>query len=76
MRCSRARKNPYSGLLLLEFTASPEGQKIIDQYWPLAASVFAPGSNQEEILKGKVLSIVDASHYEKLDDYMDNTPTR
>ena len=51
-------------------------KKIIDQYWPLAASVFAPGSNQEEILKGKVLSIVDASHYEKLDDYMDNTPTR
>ncbi len=61
----------YAGLLLLEFAASPDGQKIIDQYWPLAASVFAPGSHQEELLKGRVLSIVDASHYEKLDDYMD-----
>jgi ABC-type Fe3+ transport system substrate-binding protein len=63
--------SPYSGLLLLEFAASPEGQKIIDQYWPLAASVFAPGSHQEQILKGKALSVVDAVHYEKLDDYMD-----
>jgi len=63
--------NAYAGLLLLEFAASPEGQKIIDQYWPLAASVFAPGSHQEQILKGKTLSIVDAVHYEKLDDYMD-----
>jgi ABC-type Fe3+ transport system substrate-binding protein len=61
----------YAGLLFLEFAASPEGQNIIDQYWPLAASFFAPGSHQEQILKGKVLSIVDASHYDKLDDYMD-----
>jgi ABC-type Fe3+ transport system substrate-binding protein len=63
--------NAYGALLLLEFAASPDGQQIIDQYWPLAASAFAPGSHQEKILKGKVLSIVDASHYEKLDDYMD-----
>jgi ABC-type Fe3+ transport system substrate-binding protein len=63
--------NAYAGLLLLEFAASPEGQKIIDQYWPLAASAFAPGSHQEEMLKGKTLSIVDASHYARLDDYMD-----
>jgi ABC-type Fe3+ transport system substrate-binding protein len=63
--------NPYSGLLLLEFSASREGQKIIDEYSPLAASVFAPGSHQEQILKGKNLSIVDAAHYDKLDDYMD-----
>jgi ABC-type Fe3+ transport system substrate-binding protein len=64
-------KNPYSGLLLLEFATSPEGQKIIDQTWPLAASAFAPGSHQEGLIKGKALSIVDAGHYEKLDDYMD-----
>jgi ABC-type Fe3+ transport system substrate-binding protein len=63
-------KNPYSALLLLEFAVSFEGQKIIDQYWPLGASAFAPGSHQEQILKGKTLSIVDAAHYEKLDDYM------
>ena len=62
--------NAYSGLLLLEFAASREGQKLIDQYWPLAASAFAPGSHQEDLLKGKTISIVDAIHYEKLDDYM------
>jgi ABC-type Fe3+ transport system substrate-binding protein len=66
-----AAASAYAGLLLLEFAASADGQKLIDQYWPLAASVFAPGSHQEELLKGKSLSIVDASHYEKLDDYMD-----
>jgi ABC-type Fe3+ transport system substrate-binding protein len=63
--------NAYTGLLLLEFAGSSEGQKIIDQYWPLAASAFAPGSHQEELLKGKTLSVVDAIHYENLDDYMD-----
>ncbi len=63
--------SPYAGLLLLEFAASTEGQKIMDQYGPLSASVFAPGSHQEQILKGKTLSVVDAVHYEKLDDYMD-----
>jgi ABC-type Fe3+ transport system substrate-binding protein len=62
--------NAYASLLYLEFAASPEGQKIIDQYWPLAASAFAPGSHQEEILKGKAVSVVDATHYDKLDDYM------
>ncbi len=33
---------PYTGLLWLEFHASPEGQKIMDADWPLGASVFSP----------------------------------
>jgi ABC-type Fe3+ transport system substrate-binding protein len=62
-------KNPYAGLLWLEFEASPEGQKIMDKYWPFGASVFSPGSAQEEITKGKKLSLIDWSNYKKLDDY-------
>ena len=62
--------NPYAGLLWLEFQASPEGQKILDDHWPVGASVFAPGSAQEVLTRGKKLSIIDWNHYTRLDDYL------
>jgi iron(III) transport system substrate-binding protein len=62
--------NPSAGLLWLEFQASPEGQKILDDHWPVGASVFAPGSAQEVLTRGKKLSIIDWNHYTKLDDYL------
>jgi len=61
-------EHPYAGLLWLEFMASPEGQKIMDKYWPYGASVFAPGSEQAKLTKGKRLSIVDWNGYKKLDE--------
>ena len=61
---------PYAGLLWLEYMASPEGQKIMDDQWPFGASLFAPGSAQEEVTRGKKLSLIDWSHYTKLDDYI------
>jgi len=61
---------PYAGLLWIEFQASPEGQKIMDEHWPYGASLFAPGSVQEGITRGKKLSIIDWNHYTKLDDYL------
>jgi iron(III) transport system substrate-binding protein len=61
---------PYAGLLWLEFQASPEGQKIMDEHWPYGASLFAPGSVQEGVTRGKKLSIIDWNHYTKLDDYL------
>jgi iron(III) transport system substrate-binding protein len=67
----KSAKHPYAGLLWLEFEASPEGQKIMDKYWPFGASVLSPGSAQEEITKGKKLSLVDWNNYKKLDDYME-----
>ena len=63
---------PYSGLLWLEFTASPEGLKIMDDHWPLGASVSSPGSVQEQLARGKTLSIIDWNHYGKLNDYLKN----
>jgi ABC-type Fe3+ transport system substrate-binding protein len=62
--------SPYAGLLWLEYQASPEGQKIMDDQWPYGASVFAPGSAQESITRGKKLSIIDWNHYTKLDEYL------
>ena len=61
---------PYAGLLWLEYMASPEGQKIMDEQWPFGASLFTPGSAQEEVTRGKKLSLIDWSHYTKLDDYI------
>jgi ABC-type Fe3+ transport system substrate-binding protein len=61
---------PYAGLLWLEFQASPEGQKIMDEHWPYGASLFAPGSVQEGVTRGKKLSVIDWNHYTKLDDYL------
>jgi len=61
---------PYAGLLWLEYMASPEGQKIMDDRWPFGASLFAPGSAQEEVTRGKKLSLIDWNHYTKLDDYI------
>lgn len=61
---------PYAGLLWLEFQASPEGQKIIDQHWPLGGSILLPGSAQEELTRGKKLSLADWNHMQKVDDYL------
>jgi ABC-type Fe3+ transport system substrate-binding protein len=63
-------ENAYAGLLWLEFSASPEGQKIIDQSWPLGASILLPGSAQQELTRGKKLSLADWNHMQKVDDYL------
>jgi ABC-type Fe3+ transport system substrate-binding protein len=62
--------SPYAGLLWIEYQASPEGQKIMDDQWPYGASLFAPGSAQESITRGKKVSIIDWNHYTKLDEYL------
>jgi ABC-type Fe3+ transport system substrate-binding protein len=51
--------NPHAGLLWLEFQASQEGQAIIDEYEPISASFYTPGSALEKLLRGKKLSLVD-----------------
>ena len=61
---------PYAGLLWLEFLGSSEGQKIIDEHWPLGASVLSPGSAQEKLARGKQISLVDWNHMSKVDDYV------
>ena len=62
---------PNAALLWLEFQASDEGQKIMDQFEPFGGSVHAPGSSQGQEIKGKKLSLVDWDHYTKLRDYQD-----
>jgi ABC-type Fe3+ transport system substrate-binding protein len=60
--------NPYAGLLWLEFQASPEGQKILDDV-DLAASIYSPGSVHEQLTKGKQVSVLAWEHYSKMSKY-------
>lgn len=62
-------EHPHAALLWLEFHASPEGQKVLEDYGPFQASVFTPGSGTEKETKGKKLSEVDWDHLAKLDEY-------
>jgi len=62
-------ERPHAALLWLEFHASPEGQKVLEDYGPFQASIFAPGSGTEKETKGKKLSEVDWDHLAKLDEY-------
>ena len=62
-------EHPYAALLWLEFQASSEGQKIIDQFAPYQASVFTRGSAPEQEIRGKELSAVDWNHFTKMQDY-------
>jgi ABC-type Fe3+ transport system substrate-binding protein len=58
--------NPHAGLLWLEFEASAEAQKIIDESEPLKSSIYAPGSEAEKILRGRKVSIAsweDQKHF-------------
>ena len=64
-----AARNPYAALLWLEFQASPEGQKLLDEHWPFGASVLLPDSVQAQETKGKKLSLIDWNHYTKFDEY-------
>lgn len=62
--------NPHAALLWIEFLASPEGQQIIDKYFPLRASLYSAGSAAEQELRGKELSVVDWNHFSKFEEYV------
>jgi ABC-type Fe3+ transport system substrate-binding protein len=62
--------HPYASLLLLEHFASPEGQEIIDKYYPAIASVFSPGSNLSKVLKGKKLCVNGFTDFHKSAKWM------
>ena len=56
--------NPCAALLFIEHTASPEGQKIIDQFEPMKSSIYGDGEIAR-LLKGKKVSLNDFGSYAK-----------
>lgn len=63
-------EHPHTALLWLEFQASPEGQKILDEYGPYEASYHSPDSEQWKVTRRKKLSVVDWNHYLRLPEYL------
>ena len=64
----RAR-HPYAALLFLEYVASPEGQAILDEYSPLASSIYSPGSHNENLIRGKKVAVSTAEHFEQQEEW-------
>jgi ABC-type Fe3+ transport system substrate-binding protein len=65
-----AAEHPYAALLWLEFAASAEGQKVLEEGGPYEGSVFIQGTVQEKAVRGKKQSLVDWSHYTKIPEYI------
>jgi ABC-type Fe3+ transport system substrate-binding protein len=65
-----AAEHPYAALLWLEFAASAEGQKVLEEGGPYEGSVFIQGTVQEKAVRGKKQSLVDWSHYSKIPEYI------
>ncbi len=59
-------KNPHAALLFFEFVTGPKGQKIIDQYEPVSASIFSPYAYVTSATKGKKVSLVDWDYLTKM----------
>lgn len=60
--------NPYASLLWLEFQASAEGQKILDDV-DLAATIYTPGSALEMATRNKKVSLLAWDHFPKMGSY-------
>jgi ABC-type Fe3+ transport system substrate-binding protein len=63
-------QRPYAALLWLEFVASADGQKVLEEGGPYEGSVFIQGTTQEKAVRGKKQSLVDWQHYPKMPEYM------
>jgi ABC-type Fe3+ transport system substrate-binding protein len=64
-------QHPHAALLWLEFQASPDGQKIIDEYEPVKSSVYSPGSAVERLMRGKKLATLDWKDYAESGDLVE-----
>jgi ABC-type Fe3+ transport system substrate-binding protein len=62
--------NPHAALLWLEFMASAQGQAITDEFEPVSASVYSPGSVIEKIVRGKKAWIRDLQSIDKTQKWM------
>jgi ABC-type Fe3+ transport system substrate-binding protein len=62
----KTAKHPYSALLLFEWFASPDGQKLLDDTGPYQSSVYATGSKVNQAVQGKQISVVGWAEVDKL----------
>lgn len=65
----KGAEHPAAALLFLEYTASPEVQKVLDEDEPLQSSIYAEGSALNEQTEGKEVSVCDWSAFEKFAEW-------
>jgi iron(III) transport system substrate-binding protein len=51
-------EHPAAAALFIEYTASAEAQKVLDEDEPMQSSIYAPGSKLNELIKGKQTSVL------------------
>jgi ABC-type Fe3+ transport system substrate-binding protein len=61
-------RNPHAGLLWLEWLASADAQRMMDQL-EFSSSAYVRGSLTERELRGKKLSLVDWEHYHEVEEW-------
>ena len=61
--------HPHAALLFIEHMASPEGQKVIDEYEPIKSSVYADGE-VARLTKGKKVSVNDHRTFQNTPKWM------
>ena len=64
-----ASPHPYAGLLLIEHMASPEGQKVIDDYEPVKSNLYS-GGEITKLVKGKKVIINDYKTFQNTPQWM------
>jgi ABC-type Fe3+ transport system substrate-binding protein len=62
-------QHPNAALLWLEWMASPEAQKLADEYEPLASSVYVRGGAVGQQLKGKKFSVVSWEFHQNMEKW-------
>jgi iron(III) transport system substrate-binding protein len=65
----KTSKHPYSALLLFEWFASPDGQKLLDDTGPVQSSVYATGSKVNLATQGKQLAVLGWNDLGKLAEW-------
>ncbi len=56
--------HPAAAALFIEFTASPEVQKALDEDEPKQSSIYGDGSDLNQLTAGKEVSVMDWTHFD------------
>jgi hypothetical protein len=59
----------HAALLWLDWMASAEAQRIVDEHQPLTSSIYVRGSVVERELRGKKISVVNWDHHQNMDQW-------
>ena len=65
--------HPNTALLWLEFLASPEAQKIVDEHEPLRSSIYSRDAEIEKATRGKKIAIHDFRTFKNSARWMNMT---